>query len=161
MCVFACQPYLKAQRSGRLCLRTQTPGWVTPWSSAGKEKHTSEQRPTPNADRRCPNSHVVNKEQKHTAGFTHSHLVLTLSATRRPHLPFRQLRLFCARLRSEWLMNRFKNGCKCAGKRCGEAHRVQPRPVALRGRIVVFKFAGCLQTCVILCLPLHVSLNAC
>lgn len=25
-------------------------------------------------------------------------------------------------------MNRFKNGCKCVGKCCGEANRAQPRP---------------------------------
>lgn len=59
--------YLRAPRSGRPCLRTQTPGWATPWSSAGNDTNT--------AVSRCPGSHVQRKhsekkkiKKRHTAG---------------------------------------------------------------------------------------------
>lgn len=35
------QSYLKAQQSVCLCLRTQTLGWVTPWSSVKNKTHIS------------------------------------------------------------------------------------------------------------------------
>lgn len=76
---------------------------------------------------------------KQTAKTYCSLFTFTQTHTHRPHLHFGQLPKCCVRLRSEWLTNRFQDGCQ--GGNVGGANGAQPRPAALRGE------DGCVSIC--------------
>lgn len=55
------QPHLRAQQSARPCLHTRTPGWETPWSSAGSRREKTAADVSSHTDHRCPDAYAQNR----------------------------------------------------------------------------------------------------